>query len=861
MGEKNILVTDKVRKTELQEGRRVMANYEVEFKEYAEKLKSQIGGISEILNLNTNGLLNVDAVDKLRSLRDKAQKLSEKLEKNEFEVSIVGLEKAGKSSFANALIGNDILPYKEERCTYTSTSICYGDNRATVVFYSNEEFAKDFQEKLKKMGIASPEIYTYEQLSLENYEKMFDELDENIKAIYSGTLNKDIKNILKYKDTLVQCVGRPKKQFSGPELEQDKFKGFIQDPQYAIAVKEITIYSDKLSNMQNIVIYDVPGFDSPTQMHKEQTLKKMQVADAIILIAAADDPSVKGPLVDIFRREVDNDGIPFGDKMFVFANKADRAQDDLEYNMGVLRRELTEHRIMKEQYTGERVVMGSAQARLEKDGKAAQNLVTKGITDGIDQIINKLEEYNKTDRFEVMKKRVNQLQIEIRDVFKEDFDQTVPVMLDSKAEISALVTKYLDESRQKIIGQIESFRDAFKKENAPENHILTDKLRSEVVDKMTLDNFQVTDEELDRARSHNGSISLAEDCGQIDQDIRREKYPVMYNTFSDCVVNVATAKHEQCDADLEAIIKEGLGISEENPYYEELQQEIKKFIFHQKNMADNKGYYKSLVERFTVDLFEVLLKCPYGEMSRWVRYAKSKANFYSLAMYSEDFDSQLLPDQQVVLYSILLHSKKEKQNLDSIRKIAEVIKSSLEVVVNPEMMKLIRIIVKVEGNRAIDIIQALVKSASADKEQYLMTKLKNTVDNYVDEHKVVSEEPLTMDVYEKYFNGKRNRTSEDVRREIDADIEILREILNDAVVNAICIETPFLALEIQIMNNVINCVNGEEYRKFLVRNISKICVQEYTDLDANEQKNIAYKRMLEEIKRILDAMKVGSSDK
>ena len=100
-----------------------MANYDLELKEYEQKLRVQIKGINKILGLNTNGLLDNAIEGKLDELREKATKLLNKLEKNEFEISIVGLEKTGKSSFVNAMIGNDILPSKPGRCTAVKTNV------------------------------------------------------------------------------------------------------------------------------------------------------------------------------------------------------------------------------------------------------------------------------------------------------------------------------------------------------------------------------------------------------------------------------------------------------------------------------------------------------------------------------------------------------------------------------------------------------------------------------------------------------------------------------------------------------------------------------------------------------------------
>ena len=56
----------------------------------------------------------------------------------------------------------------------------------------------------------------------------------------------------------------------------------------------------------------------------------MATADVIILIANAGKPSITGPQVQIFEGEVDQDGIPFNEKIFVFGNKADTANDAID---------------------------------------------------------------------------------------------------------------------------------------------------------------------------------------------------------------------------------------------------------------------------------------------------------------------------------------------------------------------------------------------------------------------------------------------------------------------------------------------------------------------------------------------------
>ena len=838
-----------------------MANYEQEFKEYAGKLRAQVKGIDKILKLNMNGLLDASIEQKLHAVKEEANKLLKKLENNEFEISIVGLEKAGKSSFANALMGNDILPSKEARCTYTSTSIRYGNNEAKVSFFSREEFAKAFQKRLEQLGIEHPETYTYEQLTLENYRKLFDSLNAEKKQLYGASINKDIEDILIHKDNISRYVGQDSMMFHGDQLNEEYFKGFIEDPQYAIAVKEITLRSDKLENMKNAIIYDVPGFDSPTQMHKDQTREKMSAADAIILIASAYKPSFTGPVVDIFQ-ETDKDGVKYGNKLFVYANMADRAEN-LAGNMQDIRNDLDRYSIMDTQYFDDRILAGSAKASLQAAGKiegtdAFDEIKRKGIDDGIKRITDKLAKYNKTDRFEVLKGRINRLQNDIRDIFKDNFKETEVDKYGDSRETSMLVAKMLDESRAKIKKEIDNYRDEFKTEYAPETYKLTNKMKTEVIDELSLETYQVTDEELEEAKKKNGSIVDVPIFTDIDKCLREKKYTEIYNAFSKGVISIAENEHNMCNEALEKIFVKGLGLTQDNPYYDELKEKIKEYIAKQEDLASSEGYYKSLVERFSIDLFELLVRYPYADISCWNRFDEAKENFYGLSMYSEDYDSGLPANQQPMLYTILFHDDTQKKQQVNVKKVMQFVDTIMNIGPYKDISQLLRIIVAAKGDEAYKIVQHRLENvvdfeSNSEKINFARNALNGIVDTKNDD--LSMQEPITKKGYEKFLGNKVDKSLDDIKNDINKDIDILQNVLGDTVVKAICMEKPFLALEIQIMNNIYQNIDSEEYRSFLVNNMPKICVEEYLDLSENEQKRKAYDKMMEAIKEILDEMR------
>ena len=101
--------------------------------EYSKKLESQINAITQILNLNTAGLIDGEKEKKLRKLKEQAEVLKRKIDTGEFEIAVIGLEKSGKSTFANALIQKEILPSDNKRCTYTASSIEYSREGASAV--------------------------------------------------------------------------------------------------------------------------------------------------------------------------------------------------------------------------------------------------------------------------------------------------------------------------------------------------------------------------------------------------------------------------------------------------------------------------------------------------------------------------------------------------------------------------------------------------------------------------------------------------------------------------------------------------------------------------------------------------------
>ena len=403
-----------------------MSNFKEQKNEEIAKLDKVNIFLEKILDSEVS-ILQGDEDSKLRSILNKNKTYLRKLRKNEFEIAIVGLEKAGKSTFANALIKSNILPSADERCTFTSTRLVYGsEDKAVIKFYTESEFNAIFQSMLKDINYENYQNITYKDLSEDEFQRYFDSLEEtdpNLYKAHLGRTDKEILDILKAKDRL--RLDGTEEIFSGDDVYSERFQSYIkgenngEDTSKPRSLKYVEIQSTKLQQLKTAIIYDVPGFDSPTKIHERQTLERMQKADAIILVASAKAPSITAPSLNIIAKSRDDDGIALSDKMFVFGNKLDQVtkQECIEKNEQKLIDEVVKYQLAEKK----RVYVGSALKFLISNNlERVENFSdTFDIEDGIEEIRQGLVDYYRTERFEILQRKIELNMQEFKEIQKK----------------------------------------------------------------------------------------------------------------------------------------------------------------------------------------------------------------------------------------------------------------------------------------------------------------------------------------------------------------------------------------------------------------------------------------------------------
>ncbi len=843
-----------------------MRDFEEKRKNYTDMLTCQIDGISKILRVNgVKEIISLEIRDELSMIRSKAERLKRKLETNEFEIAIVGLEKAGKSTFANALMGNDILPTKDERCTYTSTSIRYGSNdEAEVTFFSSEQFNEDFNNKLIKLGIDEDAHVPFYEWTIEKFRKAVS--DDSSEML---NLRKDVEGIIENRSSIKYLLDSDKRTYGVDKFETD-VKRFIEDPSMAVAVKEIVIHSTKLVEMKNAVIYDVPGFDSPTQMHKDQTMMKMRQADAILLVVPVDRPSFNDSLVSFFTKVgKDDDGIDISDKIFVFGNRAD-AVTTLEENRIALISELTNYNVIGSSNITSRLILGSAKARIDRekrkqDSPAIIGINTKGITDGIDEIRNALEKYNQNERLDALSQKTLNFSKSIYSLMEilkgqnEEATSNIDDYETAKNEIKISspmkICEYLGACRTQII------------EKCREEKPITQKICSNIIHKISNENYMITDDEIVRVK--NLSQAGVEIISHIDAGIREEKFTAIYNDFIDGVVNLAVDEHNESNQIIQKAFISGLGILEDSKWYDSLSEQVSNFITEHIKISAPAGYYSSLIRRYSRDLFEILIGIPYAVPERYTKFVKNKMNFYSLSLFDANYDVSILPGKQLMHSQILFHSTLA-ENVNDIMSDAVVLTENIinEIIMfNDKIYIALKEFVSIYQDKSIDKLKELYlpfnyseKEETFDSNLYhdentpIKEAVFQTIRNCIDsDNKGINASEITSSEYKSFF-VYYEKSLEGIKAEFSTDLTILHDILENQVMKAIAIETPFVDLIMQEISDIMDSTREASFLNFIDENAEFILAEKSAQILVEKSKREKKRAILQEVTAILQSI-------
>jgi hypothetical protein len=276
------------------------------------------------------------------------QQQLKRLDKGEFRIAVVGLEKSGKSTFVNAWLESDLLPAADKRCTFTTTQIYSvvdpGEQRLEVQAKTTQEFDAYTQE-----------LRTVAQGSDETAKRAREDLE---------TINQYLASL-----RTVITEGNQEIRFTHMEEIAQSLLRYVADASVAHAIEEVRLYTTRLAQTDGIVFFDVPGLNSGLGKHLEESRAMLADCDAVICVQYSKRPNLEAHEQKLVEFALEGDeAVGIAGKLFVFAGQIDLqgSSESLKQNLSEIEREWKR----RGQLAADHIVAGSAAAFLILCGAA-----------------------------------------------------------------------------------------------------------------------------------------------------------------------------------------------------------------------------------------------------------------------------------------------------------------------------------------------------------------------------------------------------------------------------------------------------------------------------------------------------------
>ena len=260
-------------------------------------------------------------VDSFSSMANYLQDKADRLEGQTFTVALFGAFSAGKSSFSNALIGEQILPVSPNPTTATINRIRpievgKGHDTADVVLKTVDRMTEDIQRSFEALGIDVTSLAdAYAKVDMAMNETLTDEKQQMHKAFISA-FSRGYEAYVKQLGTTIHVA-------------REEFVRFVAEEERSCFVESIDFYFDCALTRKGITLVDTPGADSINARHTDVAFDYIRNADAILFVTYYNHAFARADQEFLIQLGRVKDAFEL-DKMFFIVNAIDLAKDEEE---------------------------------------------------------------------------------------------------------------------------------------------------------------------------------------------------------------------------------------------------------------------------------------------------------------------------------------------------------------------------------------------------------------------------------------------------------------------------------------------------------------------------------------------------
>ena len=483
--------------------------------------------------------------------------------------------------------------------------------------------------------------------------------------------------------------------------------------------------------------------DSNRKRCTDTLLRTWQRGEVVVDHANAKSYSLTDASLKMLRTS-DKDGTMLLDKLFVFANKVETCTN-IKENV-----EKT-----KEEWVGrgfvvkpeERIVFGSALAYLQdkklvdidgvnaiRDFKEREDQMPTGF--GIQEMLGRIDEYNKNERFVVLKRRCNDIVSKVGDITNKlarecGSDETDvfwgPEKVSAFANFSPVACSKVQDALNDLKAVIKEEMDMLGESKLPINERpLSKQILESLQENITKERYSVTDEEIKNTeRDKNTSTGGHVTVGKIEEAIREAKFDKMYGDFACKIVGITDKRHSENGKRVIKTILNALDVTESSSNYNELYAKLKQELIPYRPELDESlsgentaSYYSSLIERFARDVYEILISYPYTAERYDKKFFPSIDNFLSMSVFYKpdgNADDKSYADKTLqelpFCKKLLFHEDAEKGISELFKKVCAAAKITE---LSDESKELIKKFYVLEGNNQEAVVKYVDGAEQSD---------------------------------------------------------------------------------------------------------------------------------------------------
>ena len=262
----------------------------------------------------------IENIPSMKSLSLAMRSKAERLAKQSFTIALFGAFSAGKSSFANALLGSRTLPVSPNPTTAAINRIVWPQpnwpqGTAKVKMKSHEAIFQDMQYSFKILGYDVTELSAALRL---------------IPSLNPATTSSKGRTHLHFLRSVEMGWKQMESQLgSEVRITSVQFADYVAKESMSCFIESIELYDENAWTKQNIVLVDTPGADSINARHTGVAFTYMKNADAILFVTYYNHAFSQADREFLLQLGRVKDSFEM-DKMFFIVNASDLASDAAE---------------------------------------------------------------------------------------------------------------------------------------------------------------------------------------------------------------------------------------------------------------------------------------------------------------------------------------------------------------------------------------------------------------------------------------------------------------------------------------------------------------------------------------------------